>query len=189
MKRQIRVLGIDDGPFDKFDKKQKHALVVGSFYRGGDFLDGILSTKVKIDETDSTKKIAEMINRCKWKSLIQAVLLDGLAVAGFNLVDISLLKKKIDIPVIVVMRQQPDITSMKNALKKIGMEKKISLLDKAGSITKIDSGIHFQHAGCTKEFARDIIKLTTRNAEIPEPLRISHIIATGIVKGESKGRS
>ena len=37
----------------------------------------------------------------------------------------------------------------------------------------------------TKEF----LKVTTVHSYIPEPLRIAHIIAAGLVKGESRGRA
>jgi hypothetical protein len=46
-----------------------------------------------------------------------------------------------------------------------------------------------QLAGLTKDKAEEFIKLTTKNADIPEPLRIAHIIASGIVRGESYGKS
>ena len=44
IKKEIRVLGIDDAPFNKF--KDKQVLVIAAFYRGGHFLDGVLSTKI-----------------------------------------------------------------------------------------------------------------------------------------------
>ena len=47
MKKEIRVLGIDDAPFE-FD--QKEVLVIGTFFRGGQSLDGVLSTYVQKDE-------------------------------------------------------------------------------------------------------------------------------------------
>lgn len=189
MKKQIRILGFDDGPFDKFSKTKKYSIVVGTFYRGGDFLDGVLSTKVTIDGDDATENIRRIVQGCKWKSLVQAILLDGIAVAGFNIIDINLLSERLGIPVIVVMRNIPDTSGMQKALKNIGMTKKFELIKKAGEITEHPCGVFFQYAGCTKEFTRDIITLTTRNAKIPEPLRVAHIIAAGIVKGESRGKS
>lgn len=187
MKNQIRVLGVDDGPFDKFDKKQKTALLVGTFFRGGDFLDGLVSTKAAIDGNDATSKIAGMINKSKhFKPQIKAVFLDGIAVAGFNIIDMQVLSKKTGMPVVVVMRTYPEFAKMKKALVKLGREKKIKLVEKAGKPIKLGK-IWFQYAGCTKEFARDVIKVTTKNSYVPEPLRLAHIIATGIVKGESSG--
>lgn len=53
-KKEIRVIGIDDSPFNKF--KDKKALIVGVVMRGGLYVDGILSAKVDVDGDDSTKK-------------------------------------------------------------------------------------------------------------------------------------
>ena len=48
IKQEARAIGIDDSPFTKGDKKR--VLVLGVIYRGGNYLDGLLSCKVKIDE-------------------------------------------------------------------------------------------------------------------------------------------
>ena len=57
-KKEIRVIGIDDAPFNKFGKG--NVLVVGVVFRGGMWLDGVLSTKVKVDGTNSTKKLINL---------------------------------------------------------------------------------------------------------------------------------
>ena len=45
MKKEIRVIGIDDSPFNKF-VKGKQTLVIATIFRGGSWLDGILSRGV-----------------------------------------------------------------------------------------------------------------------------------------------
>ena len=47
IKQEIRVIGIDDSPFNKF--REKEALAIGVVMRGGKCIDGILSTKVEVD--------------------------------------------------------------------------------------------------------------------------------------------
>lgn len=185
-KKEIRLLGIDDAPFDKF--KDKRTLLIGTFFRGGSSLDGVLSTYVKVDGRDSTGEIAKLVERSKFKTQIRAILLDGIAVGGFNIVDIEKLNKKTKIPVIVVMRKKPNIEKIEKALKKLGMEKKIILLKKAGEIHQADN-IFIQIEGITLEKARKIIKISTSRSFIPEPIRTAHLIAAGIVLGESKGRA
>jgi len=186
MRKEIRVLGIDDSPFIR--KKDKNVLVIGTFFRGGKFLDGVVSTTVKQDGNNSTLKLIQMINKSKFKSQLRAILLDGIALAGFNVVDIHKLNKKTKIPVIVVMRVYPDKPKMFRALKRLKQPSKISLIKKAGEIYKLKN-IHIQISGISLEKAKEIIDITTTNAFIPEPLRIAHIIAAGIVKGESYGRA
>ncbi|MBN2422036.1 DUF99 family protein [Candidatus Woesearchaeota archaeon] len=186
MKKQIRVLGIDDSPFDKF--RDKSVLVVGTLFRGGEFLDGILSTKVNVDGNDATFKLIEMINNCKFKQSIHSVLLDGIALGGFNIVDIERLFKKTKIPVIVVMRDYPDLNKIKKALNKIGMGKKIKLLEKAGEINSYEK-IFFQVKGISEEKAKQILKVTCTHSHLPEPVRVAHLIGQGLVYGESRGRA
>jgi len=186
MKKEIRVLGIDDGPFDKFNDKE--AIIIGALYRGGSFIDGILSSKVKVDGNDSTEKIVEMVNKSKFKPQIQAILLGGIAVAGFNVVDVKELNEKTDIPVIVVMRAYPEIDKIKDALVKLGHKEKLKLLEKAGQIHKLDE-IFIQKIGLSLEEADEIIDITSTHSLIPEPLRVAHLIARGVVEGESKGRA
>src|SRR3989344_2798039 len=102
-KKEVRVIGIDDASFDKF--KDRSVTVIGTIYRGGSFMDGALSTKVRIDGNNATDKIAAMINSCKFKPQLRCILLDGIAVGGFNVIDVKKLSKKTSLPVIVVMRR------------------------------------------------------------------------------------
>jgi hypothetical protein len=186
LRKEIRVLAVDDSPFDK--NKQEDVLVIGTYFRGGQFMDGLLSTKVRKDGTNSTKKLTDVINRCKWRSTIRAILLDGIALAGFNIVDIKKLNKATSIPVIIVIRKYPNISEMEKALKKMKKQSRINLIEKAGEIYRVKN-IYIQIAGISIEKAKEIIEITTTYADIPEPIRIAHIIAAGIVKGESKGRA
>jgi len=186
VKKQIRVLGIDDAHFDKF--KDKETLIIGAFFRGGEFIDGIVSTRVMVDGSDSTKKITEMVKNSKFYPQIRAIMLDGIAVGGLNIVDIQRLNKATKIPVIVVMRKYPHISEMENALAKISQKTKVSLLRKAGSIHKAGS-IFIQVSGTDLENAKQIIRITCTHSLIPEPIRAAHLIAGGIIFGESRGKA
>ena len=186
LKKEIRVLGIDDAPH-KF-KAKGNVLIVGTIFRGGSFLDGILSTKAAIDGNNSTKKIIAMINKSKFKPQLRCIFLDGIAVGGFNIIDIVKLNKKTKIPVMVIMRKRPDLENIKKILIKLNKKSKIRLLEKAGSIVSVGN-IYIQLAGIGIERAKEILKIACTRSNIPEALRLSHIIASGIVDGESRGRA
>lgn len=186
MKKEIRVIGIDDGPFKKFSKGK--VLVIGTIFRGGISLDGVLSAKVAIDGNDSTKNLARMINKCKFKPQLQAILLNGISVAGFNVIDIKALGKKTKLPVIVVIRRYPDFKTIKSTLEKIGQKNKYKLMEIAGRVHK-HKKVCFQAAGISLKDAKEILNITTTRSFIPEPIRIAHLIASGIVDGQSRGRA
>ncbi len=186
MKKESRILGIDDAPFDKFSDKT--AGLIGVMTRGSGRIDSILSTKVDVDGTDATSAIAVMVNGSRNASLLKAIFLDGIAVAGFNVIDIQDLYKKTCIPVIVIMRSMPDIKGMLNALEKIGKSDSKKLIEKAGNIYPFKA-IYFQKSGIGLDEAREILSLSISSANIPEPLRIAHMIGQGIMLGESRTRA
>lgn len=185
-KKEIRVIGIDDSPFDKF--KDKEILIVGVVMRGGSWIEGVLSAKVTVDGSDSTGKIAEMINKCKFKPQLQCIFLKGIAVAGFNVIDVKELSRKTKLPVIIVIRRMPDIENIKNTLIKIKKKTKIKMIERAGKVTQVDD-IFIQLNGIGLDDAKKILKIVCTRSNIPEPLRLAHIIASGISLGESKGRA
>ncbi len=186
IKREIRVLGIDDAPHDKY-KGDKETLVIATFFRGGHFMDGVLSTKATIDGSDSTEKLIKMVMQSKFHAQLQCIMLDGIAVGGFNVIDIQKLSDETKIPVIVVIRDFPDFEKIIAALKKLGMDEKIGLIKKAGEVTKI-SNVYVQLVNISKEKAEEIIRVTAIHSFIPEPIRAAHIIASGIILGESRGK-
>src|SRR3989338_5322808 len=135
IKQEIRVIGIDDSPFNKF--KEKEVLATGVVLGGGKGIDGILSTKVLVDGDDATTKLAEMINKSKFRLQLRCIFLDGIALAGFNVVDIRELSKKTGIPAVTIIRRKPDVARIKEVLNKLNQKGKIVLLDKAGSVVNV----------------------------------------------------
>lgn len=186
IKSEARVLGIDDSSFNKsIDKK---VLVIGVFFRGGQFMDGVMSCWVTRDGTDATPKILNMVQRSKFKPMLQAIFLDGIAVAGFNVIDIKTLSKKTNIPVIVVIRDYPDFKKIAATLKQLKLAQRYVLMKKAGKVFKVGE-IYVQFKGTTLEKVRQLLKITCTHSYLPEPVRVAHLIGAGIVKGESSGRA
>ncbi|NYT04194.1 MAG: DUF99 family protein, partial [Candidatus Methanofastidiosa archaeon] len=107
IKKEIRILGIDDSNFTREDRD---VLVVGALLRGGYWIDGVLSTHVQRDGLDATEKIVNMILKARYKDL-RAIMLKGVTIAGFNLIDIEKLNLDTGLPVVVVMRKMPDLES------------------------------------------------------------------------------
>ena len=186
LKKEARILGIDDSPFDKF--RDKRTLIIGTFFRGGSSLDGVMTTTAAVDGSDATAKIITMIKKSKFLPQLQAIMLKGIAVGGFNVVDIRRLNKETEIPVVVVMRDYPELEKIKSTLARLGMKNKIRLIEKAGKIHKAGK-VFIQLAGCSLENAKELLKISCTRSHIPEPIRTAHLIAAGIKLGESKGKA
>ena len=110
-------------------------------------------------------------------------MLDGITFGGFNVVDIQQIFQKTQIPVIVIMRKQPDLLKIRNALQNFSnWEERWKRIQKAGKIKIIQNKelIYIQTSGISWEDAEEIVKLATTRSAIPEPIRAAHIIASGL---------
>lgn len=186
MKKESRVLGVDDAPFDKHNDKK--ALLVGVVYRGGNYMDGLISCSISVDGDDSAKNVIRIVKKSKFKDDLRCIMLKGIGVAGLNIVDIEKVYEKTGIPVLIVMRKKPDKARLAMTLEKLGMKEKALLVKKAGMISKINK-LYVQSKGLARAQIKELLRITIRHSEIPEPLRVAHIIASGIKKGESKGKA
>jgi len=189
LKKEIRILGIDDAPFDF--RKDKETILIGTIFRGGDWLDGILKTEVEVDGNNATERIIKMVNNCKFKDL-RVIMLDGLGFAGFNLVDIKKVFHETNLPVIVVVRRMPDFKQIERAIKNLPHgEFYQECIKKAGIPQRVETKrnkfVHIQFRGIRFEDAARIVMLSSTRSLIPEPIRVAHLIASGVALGESRG--
>lgn len=177
----------DDGPFEK-GKKAKVPLI-GAIYRGGSFPDGFLKIEITQDGSDATEKIVEATNRTKHKEQLRILMLDGITFAGFNTVDIVELNKKTNLPVIVITRKNTDFHKFREAMKKLPkFKERWGNVEKAGKVINYKK-IYFQKTGLTDKEARGLLDMTTTRSHVPEPIRVAHLVASAIVRGESIGRA
>jgi len=190
MKKQIRILGIDDAPFTFTDK---YTRIIGVVMRGGSYLECVLSDKISVDGKDSTSILTRMIQQTKHHDQLRAVMLDGIALGGFNIVNIHELSHATDLPIITITRDKPDFGKMKKALQSNFADwKERWMLLEEKDIHEIQTEynpIYIQCVGISLEAAKDIIKLSTIRGVLPETIRVAHLIASGITRGESYGKA
>jgi endonuclease V-like protein UPF0215 family len=105
VKPEIRVLGIDDGRFVPHSKSQ--VPIVGVVFRGGYWLEGVMSTTVTVDGVDSTERISKMVISSPHYKQLRVIMLNGVTFGGFNIVDIQTLNRCTGLPVIVVTQKKP----------------------------------------------------------------------------------
>lgn len=191
IKKELRILGIDDAPFEF--KGTGTTMLIGTVYRAGNWPDGVLSRAIDVDGTDSTEKIIEMVNSSRHKDQLRVIMLDGITFGGMNVVDINSVYKKTKLPVIIVNRKYPDYDSIRKALENFEDGKqRFDKIKKAGKMHEIkvkEHKLYIQVAGIKLEDAAEIVRKSSTRSHIPEPLRVSHLIASGVTTGESKGRA
>ena len=181
------VVGFDDAPFP-----HGHAgtvPVVGAVFAGSSF-EGMLLGEVTKDGFDAAEVLARLVNDGKFSEHIQLVLLQGITMGGFNVVDVFHLHESTGMPVIAVVRKQPNIDAFRDTLlRKIpGGKAKWGIVERLGPVEPLDS-IFIQRVGISFNDAADTIRSMSVHGSIPEPLRTAHLIAGALVLGQSRGRA
>ncbi|MFQ5907575.1 MAG: DUF99 family protein [Thermoplasmata archaeon] len=188
MKTQVRVLGIDDGPFAFEDER---VAVVGVVVRIPAYVEGVLVTEVEVDGTDATEKIVKALRDSRFREGLALAMIDGVALGGFNVVDIAKVHAETGVPIMTVTRKEPDLEAMERAL----VARFPDWTDRMAVITRAPlerfetahKPLYVLREGIDAKDARDLLRGSTVRGALPEPLRIAHLMATALKVGESKG--
>ena len=190
VKPDIRIIGFDDAPFNFSDEFTD---IIGVIIRGKGYLEGVLHDSIKIDGDDVTSTCQKMILGTRYYQQLKAILLDGITMGGFNIIDIESLWNQTKIPVITITRERPNLDTIRRALQKhfSDWRQRFELLNK-NTLVEIETKhnpIYVSFKGISLSKAKEIITLSTIRGVIPEPLRVAHVIASGISRGESYGKA
>lgn len=190
IRREIRIIGWDD---TRHTRRTKTVLLIGTVFRGGQFLDGMLSTRVQKDGLDSTDKIAQSVMKSRHYDQLSIIMLDGITFGGFNIVDIRKLNRLTKLPVIAIQRRRPDMKAFRDAIKKVfpDWRKRIAIVKRTGEVKEFKKNgklFYYQNAGISKEQCEQVLDVCTLRGNVPEPIRVAHLIAGGL-SGESRGRA
>ena len=179
------MMAVDDGPFRFGDEM---TFLVGLVVRGKGYLEAVHTSFVSIDRLDATETVADMVRGSRQISQLKAVLLDGLTLGGFNVVDIQALHRSTGVPVVTVVDKVPDMVAIRDALEGRfpDWEERYRLLTEpeTHSVALVDGGKLTCHvAGMDPGEARD---------HLPEALRMADLVASGLprladIDGGSRG--
>ena len=186
-RRISHVVGFDDAPFDRGHRGD--VLVVGAVF-AGNRLDGVISTRVRRDGANAAQRLIDCLTGSKYFDQLQAILMQGIAFAGFNVVDLQRLHQATGLPVLVVARYRPDLQAIRKALLEQvpGGARKWRLIEAAGPMEPM-AALYVQRCGITPENAARLLASLQQNSQLPEPLRVAHMIAGGVTTGESRHRA
>lgn len=209
----MNVIGFDDGPFAR--EHRGNVLLVGVVC-SGTRVDGVISGQIRRDGANATRVMIDLVEASQFGTHVQAIMLQGIAVGGFNVVDVHALSAALEVPVLVVTRRRPDMAGVRRALfsdaplarpRVAGATRKWRLIQQAGPMELLGASrrslraaaptgiraeapkVWVQRAGLSVDEARKLVADTTLHGNIPEPLRLAHLIAGGITTGRSRGRA
>jgi hypothetical protein len=189
IKPEIRVLGIDDGPLQRRGKVP----LIGVVFRGNRWVEGVLKTEITHDGTDVTDRLIGLVKSSRQRGQIRVIMTDGVTFAGFNVLDVKRVFEELELPLIAVSRTRPNMQDILLALKNLpDWRWRWGLIRGAGKIYEMKSGkrkspVYIQPVGLKLPDAERIVEFTRARSAIPEPVRVAHMIATALVRGESHG--
>ena len=184
--RISNVIGFDDAPFTpEYDGPVK---VVGTVY-ARQRLTGVLVGDVIKDGDEAAEALARLVAGSKFAENLHLVMLQGIALGGFNVVDVFALHAQLDLPILVVSRRAPNMDAIRDALltRIPHGAQKWAIIERLGPMELLRH-VYVQRVGLSLSQASAVLKRFTVEGHIPEPLRAAHLIAGALVNGESRGR-
>jgi len=180
------VIGFDDAPFDLYNDKTVN---ISGIVCSGIRFEGMLWGAIEKDGDNATDVLTHMLLGSKFYEQIHMVLIDGLAFGGFNLIDLPKLTKSLERPCVAVMRKPPDMKAIKKALAIFDdYEKRIHIISMAGAIHRAGN-IYFQVVDEDPIVVGKALKHVSDQGNVPEALRLAHLIGAAVVLGQSGKRA
>lgn len=176
LRRFSHVIAFDDAPFVR--SHRGNVPLIGVVFAGAR-LDGVLRGRVRRDGANSARTMAAMIAESRFVEHLQLIMLQGIAVAGFNVVDVFALHEATRRPILVVARKHPDFAGIRDALhaRVRGGARKWRIIEKLGPMERV-GGVYVQCVGLSVDDAALVIGRFAINGFYPEPLRVAHLVAT-----------
>lgn len=181
-KRGLRGLAIAES----FRQNSERSILSGLVMRSDFVIDGFVFGSAALEGNDVTDQILYMYNELG-RSDISYILLSGLIISMYNIIDIKKLYDLLQIPVIgisynvsagiedAIKNHFPESFEFKiNEYKKLGQRERITLH------TLHD--IFVRYEGCTIYEIKQLLNKLTLQGSIPEPIRVSQLLANTLLQ-------
>lgn len=182
MPLNLRVVGVDDGAFSSSKEIGERALLLAVLFKGSR-VHAVRVGTIEVDGNDAAMVLQVLLRRLRY----DLVLLSGISFAGFNLIDISELARKLHKPIIAISREKPNNKAVKLALRGHFKDWKSrwSIVCAAGKLYSCkplpsEPKLYFEVKGATPEYARRVITRMAFISRLPEPVRVARILAHGL---------
>ncbi|MDH3486945.1 MAG: DUF99 family protein [Nitrosopumilus sp.] len=181
-KKGLRGLAIAES----FTPNSLKSILSGIVMRRDFIIDDFVFGSATLGGSDAADSILKMYDELD-RPDISYVLISGLIVSMYNIVDIKKLFYSLGIPIIGVSYR--DSSGIEDALKHHfpnSFKSKISEYHKLGKREKITlhtcNDIFVRMEGCTLNDVRHLLNDLTLHGSVPEPIRISRLLAKTLLK-------
>ncbi len=175
-KKGLRGLAIAES-FRRGDSK---SLLSGIVMRRDFLIDGFVFGHATIEGDDATENILNMFDRLK-RPDISYVLLSGIIISMYNIIDLQKIHQHTGIPVIGITYEGSE--GIEDSIKyhfqdyysKLNQYKKLEDVEKIRLSTSYD--IFARRHGCSYSDVKNLLDGLTLQGSVPEPLRVAHLLA------------
>jgi endonuclease V-like protein UPF0215 family len=181
-KKGLRGLAIAESFRQNLDK----SILTGIVMRRDLIIDGFVFGSATIYGDDATDSILQMYENLK-RPDISYLLISGLIISLYNIVDIKKISQFLKIPVIGVTYHESE--GIENSIKQHfpnSYESKIKKYQKLGNREKItlhtSCDIFIRKEGCTTHDVKYLLDELTLNGSFPEPLRVAQLLAKSLLQ-------
>ena len=171
---------------ESFKQNSSKSVFAGIVMRQDFVIDGFIFGSATLEGDDATDTILEMYDKLQ-RPDISYVLISGMIVSMYNIINIKKLYDSLKIPIIGISYN--DSMGIEDALKHHfpnSFESKISAYQKLGKREKItlntSHDIFVRNEGCTLGEVKLLLDKLTLHGSIPEPIRVSQLLAKTLLQ-------
>ena len=183
-KQGIRGLAIAES----FSQTSKKSVLSGIVMSTDLVIDGFVFGHSTVGGDDATDTILSMYEKLD-RPDVSFLLISGIVISLYNIVDVKRISEKIGLPVIGVTYEES--SGIEDAIKHHfpeSYESKLAEYSKLGTREKItlhtSYNLYIQNEGCTVLEATQLLDKMTLQGSIPEPLKIAQILANTLLKAK-----
>lgn len=155
---------------------------------GAALVEAVAITRFPVDGPDATGHLADWISGLRMHPTLDGIVLGGITIAGLGIVDITQLAARLATPVLVVTRREPSNHRLDEALRAAQLAERLEIVARTPTALCAKPGLYVAFAGIERQPALELLSASSSKSNFPEPLRVAHLLAAALVRGESRGR-
>lgn len=187
MKAGSRALGVAES----FDRDRDTSTLAGVVVRASRVVDGFAFDTCTVGGTDATRAIADIFDALGRED-VQYVLVSGIAIAWYNVIDLRELRSAVDRPVLsVTFEESAGLEApLREAFEGEALERRLSTYrdQPPRDPVELDHGTAYVRAvGLDRGEARDVVRGFTPEGGRPEPVRVARLAARAVDRFRGAG--